>query len=276
MGNMFVVGQVGSSGLADIVSFFNTQSSSGDVSGALSSAGIAFKIALFLIMFVGAIAMAIWIGRIAVDILLIVTRGTKIGDNQKLQSIGTGESSSYASVAKYLTGNIVEIALVIVLVAFLMTGWLFRLIAIALAGFGALGNKLFGLDIEGSLSAMDAEAFTENTQARRTASLKVQYDEELASAREEVTMLYEYAKKGAISDDPKFNKSKRLYTTNMAKATVIAATLKTRDTTDLKLGSGYFEQHKRTNGDGVCNTSFVVKDVAEKFDVSISCDGAAN
>lgn len=268
-----VIGQVGSSGLSDIVSFFNNQSSGGDVSNALSSAGIAFKIAMFLIMFIGAIAMAIWIGRIAVDILLIVTRGTKLGESEKVKKLGTGGSDSYASVGTYLKGNLLEIILVIVLITFLMTGWLFRLIAIALSGFGALGNKLLGLDIEGTLSAIDAEAFKENVSVRRTASLKIQYDEELGSARAEAARLYEMAKDGAVSDNPKFVKAKRLYTTNMIRADILAKELAdVRNAQgELKLEPGYFNQHLRQNGDGVCNEGFIVEEISTSYGESITC-----
>lgn len=269
--NHLVLGQVGNTGLSDIVSFFNNQSSGGDVTNALGSAGIAFKITMFLIMFVGAIAMAIWIGRIAVDILLIVTRGT--GATAKLEKFGTGEADSHASVKTYFAKNIVEIIMVIILITFLMTGWLFRLIAIALSGFGALGNKLLGLDIEGALSKADAEAFSEGVSARRTVSLKVQYDEELGSARAESVRLYEMAKDGKVSDDPKFVKSKRLYTTNMARAQILSNELtgKRNAESELKLGEGYFEQHLRVGGDGVCNDSFLVSDAITTYNVTISC-----
>ena len=264
--NGLVVGQVGNTGLSDIVSFFNNQSSGGDVSGALGSAGIAFKITMFLIMFVGAVAMAIWIGRIAVDILMIVLRGTDNKAVEAMGKFGTGEANSYANVKTYLSKNLLEIILVIVLITFLMTGWLFRLIAIALSGFGALGNKLLGLDIEGALSAVDADAYTENIKARRTTALKIQYDEELGTARAESVRLYEMAKDGAVGDDPKFVKAKRLYTTAMVRADLVSKELVSRKvTTELKLSDGYFEQHKRTTGDGVCNDSFKDSTVLDTY-----------
>lgn len=281
LGN-FVVGSATSSGLSDIVSFFNNQSSNGDVSGALGTAGFAFKIAMFVIMFIGAIAMAIWIGRIAVDILLITTRGTKIADNETLKKMGTVEGDkNYDSVMGYVKGNILEIVLVIVLITFLMTGWLFRLIAIALAGFGALGNKLFGLDIEGTLSSYEASNFAGQVEMRRLSSLKSQYDEELGNLRAESERLYDIAKKGAVSDDPKFLKAKKMYSMHMARADILGKSLESRSgVAEFKVDASYFKQHLKQAGNGVCNTKFLDTTILAQYTsgtgaaISISCDGA--
>ncbi|MCL9628333.1 hypothetical protein [Bacillus subtilis] len=264
----------GQSGLSDIVQFFNTQSATGDVSGALDSSALAFKISMFVIMFVGGLAMAIWIGRIAVDIAALATRGFggSAGAVDKIAKFGTGKSDSYESVGAYLKGNLLEIILMIVLIAFLMTGWLFRLIAIALDGFGTLGNKLLGLDIAGGLASLDAEAFTEQVQARRTASLRGEYDDQLSSARKYSSSLYDQAKDGAVSDDPQFNKTKSLYTQAMVKSEILATELNKRGAaSELKLGSSYFKQHLRQNGDGVCNANFLVSDVMSTYSKKITC-----
>lgn len=269
--NTFMLGSVTSSGLSDIVSFFNNQSSSGDVSGALGTASIAFKIAMFVIMFIGAIAMAIWIGRIGVDILLIVLRGTKWGDSDKIKALGTGKEGSHGTVGSYLKGNLLEIILVIVLIVFLMTGWLFRLIAIALSGFGALGNKLFGLDIEGTFTAVEAQAYAENLSYRRSASLKGEYDEQLGALRAESERLYEISKKGTASDDPKFQRSKRMYSMHMARAILLAKQLEENGAiTEFKLDKDYFKQHLRQRGNGVCNKNFVDTTIIGEYTATFS------
>lgn len=271
--NTFTIGAVGSTGLSDIVSFFNSQSSSGDVSGALGASGVAFKVAMFFIMFVGAIAMAIWIARIGVDILLLVLKGTTVADKEGFKKLGTGKGEGVASVADYLKGNLLEIILVIILITFLMTGWLFRIIAIALSGFGVLGNKLLGLDIESAFSAVDAAAYAELIPSRRTASLKVEYDEVLGSLRASANELYEMAKDGKISDDPKFMRAKKMYSVNMAKAQLLSVDL-TKDSrqahVDYKIDESYFSQHLRGNGDGVCNGAFVQEEVIGSYAIEIS------
>ncbi|PGT90059.1 hypothetical protein [Bacillus thuringiensis] len=262
----------GQQGLQDIVSFFNMQSTSGDVSTALSASGWAFKIALFVIMTVGALAMAVWISRIAVDIICLVTRGTAVAD--KMGSFGTGKGDSYDSVGKYLKGNLLEIILVIVLITFLITGWLFRLIAMALSGVGVLLNKLLGLDIGGGLAQLDADAFKEQISARRTTSLRNQYDDELASVRHYANVLYDKAKDGAISDDPAFNQAKSMYTQSMVKADLLATELNKRKASDeMKLGADYFKQHTRKNGDGACNSAFMVNDIQSKYGKTVQCAG---
>src|SRR5699024_247532 len=111
-----------------IKEFFNTQSSAGDLSSVLSSTSLWFQIVVWIIMFVGAIALGIWIFRIAIDIILIVTRGTAIAESGKLNKWGTSsddESKSYSSIMGYLKHNILEIILVILVVILLFSGYMF-------------------------------------------------------------------------------------------------------------------------------------------------------
>lgn len=265
----------GQSGLSTITEFFNTMSATGDVGSALSGSAVWYKIAIWLIMTIGAIAMAIWIARIAIDIVLIVTKGMGKGDGglEGLSKFGTGKSESYESVWKYVKGNLLEIILVIILITLLMTGWLLRLIAMAISGVGTLANRLLGMDIGGKLSALDAEAFIEQVGVQRTSSLRNQYDEQLASAKTYSAHLYDMAKDGAISDDPAFQQTKSFYSQAMVKADILADELESRDAkAELKLGDGYFQQHLRQSGEGVCNTSFLTQDVMSVFNKNISCN----
>src|SRR5699024_3539952 len=138
-------------------------------------------------MFVGAIALGIWIFRIAIDIILIVTRGTAIAESGKLNKWGTSsddKSESYSSIMGYLKHNILEIILVILVVILLFSGYMFRIIAFAIDGVGTLLNKFLGLDLSTKLSALDADAFVNNVGSQRSASLRNQYDEQLSGARE--------------------------------------------------------------------------------------------
>lgn len=273
----------GQTNISIISEFFNSQSAAGDVSSALADNAVWFKIAIYIIMAVGAIAMAIWIARIAIDILLIVTRGMQTGQSKwrdTLQNFGTknGEDN-YDSAFGYIKGNIVEIILVIILITLLMGGYLFRLVALAISGIGTLGQKLFGLDLGGKFSALDAQAFAEQVKVQKAASLRNQYDEQLASSRQYANQLYEMAKNGAISDDPKFNQMKSHYTQSMVKANILSSELLNRGNNvvaEFKLGKNYFKQHLRQNGDGVCNDEFFVEDIIETFnvggaDANVSC-----
>lgn len=272
--------ETGHSNLSTVTEFLNSQSAAGDVGKALMDTTVAFKIVIWVIMIAGAIAMAIWIGRIAVDIILIVTRGFS-GDSGwrgKMQSWGTAKEGDYDSVKGYLTSNMLEIILVMILVALLMTGYLLRLIAFGISGVGILLNKLIGLDIGGKYSALDAEAFAEQVQVQRSTSLRNQYDQQLSSARQYANQLYDLAKNGAISDDPMFNQTKSYYTQAMVKANILSGELTGRSgvVEEMKLGEGYFKQHLRESGDGVCNQDFFVEDVIETFnvggaDANVSC-----
>lgn len=257
--------QTGSS-LSDIVSFFDTQSGNADVAGALLDAGVWFKIAMFLIVTIGAIAMAIWIARIAIDILLIVTRGIEIGGKDLGSSAvgkwGTGKDGAASSVADYLKGNLLEIILVIVLIAFLITGWLFRLISLALTGFGMLANKLFNLDIDGGFNKADADAYVDNIKMLRPSQQKAEYDNALGGMKSQVEVLYGYAKDGLDSKDPKFQKAERLYATYFSKADVVANTITTSSNSlgSLNLTEDYFQQHLSKKS-GLCNPEFIDSDV---------------
>lgn len=253
-----------STGLGDIVSFFNNYATSGDVDGALVSTGFIFKAVLWVIIFVGAISMAIWIARIAVDILLLVTRGTKIAESG-LKNFGTGKDGGAASVKDYISKNGIEILLVIVLITFLITGWLFRLVAIALSGFGALGNKLFDLDLESAFTTTEVDSYVEQLPSRRAVSLKAEYDQMLGNARSEATRLYEYAKQGKLKTDPAYQKSMKLYSNYMYRAQAVSVTMTNEKAASLNVKDEYFQQHLSTKGSEVCNMAFIDESVSDLY-----------
>lgn len=266
--NTFVLNSadlVTSSGLSDIVSFFNTQSVNNDVAGSLLNASLAFKISMGIIMFIGALAMAIWIGRIAVDILLIATRG--MGKLEKLANFGTGKADSYSSVANYLKGNLLEIVMVIVLIAFLMTGWLFRLIAIAISGFGMLANKLFNLDVNGGMSKLSAQSFKEGVDMMRVQEQKAKYDEELGAMKSQSDILYQYASEGKEKDSSTFITAQRAYTVHMARANYLSTKLESKSKS-LNLNKAYFKQHIDSRLG--CNSAFYDATVGGYYDLAKS------
>lgn len=265
-------------GLADIVSFFNGMSSSTDVGGALSNSAIVFKIAMFLIITIGALAMGIFIARIAVDILVLTLRGTAVAS--KLSKLGTGKADSSGSVGDYIKGNLVEIIIVIILIFFLMSGALFRLIALAINGFGALGNKLFGLDVAGALSAMDIESYKSSVVSIPKSQQKQRYDEQVGIMKAELRNLYDMSEKGQTSSGSvkhleKFERAKRTYSHAFGQASVLSESL-SGTAQDFKLPSTYFEQH--TDGTGlqpICVNSFIDTSVTEKYSDSASCTGGS-
>lgn len=268
-----------STNLQDIVSFFDAQSSSNDVTGALGSASVAFKIAMFFIMFVGAIAMAIFIGRIAIDIAVIVTRGT--GIDSKISKFGTGGGESATSVGDYVKKNLPEIVFVIILIVFLISGYLFRLIAMALSGFGALGNKLFGLDLGGSFSELTSDGYRTGIQTMRPGPVKNEYDRNVGQARAELQAISEISKKGGADVTSrhyeKYRKAVQSYAASLAKAEVAGEAAK-EHIKQYRVPDDYFTVHTKTTGDGVCNSTILESEEAQAvitgFESGVSCTSA--
>lgn len=263
---------VTSSGLSDIVSFFNTQSVNNDVAGTLMNTGLAFKIAMGLIMFIGAIAMAIWIARIAIDILLLATNN--IGNFSKLESLGT-KSGGYGSVADYLKGNLLEIILVIILITLIMTGFLFRLIGVAISGTGMLLNKLFNLDVDGGLSKVSGQSYKEGFDMLRLPEKKIKYDEALGALKAQADVLYNYSSEGMEKTNPKFISAMRAYSVQMGRAVYAGNSLGKGDTPKtLNLNKAYFEQH--LSSADACNKSFidttVINNYGDKGSTTVTVD----
>src|SRR5574344_1263802 len=126
-------------GLGEIVNYFNVRSAMTDVSTAMGITNFLMSAAILIVSVLGFIALAIWVLRIGVDILLITLRGTSVAD--KLTKFGTNEDkTSYDKVSSYLQKNMVEIILVVVLVSLMVTGWLWRIFAFALQGVGGMLN----------------------------------------------------------------------------------------------------------------------------------------
>lgn len=260
-----------SSNVSVLSEFFTTQSTAGDLNSVLSDTSLLFQIVVVAIMFIGAICLAIWLIRLGIDIFLIVTRGFggEGGARSKMAGWGTaGEAQAYSNLGTYFKKTLFQIILVILIIALFMTGMMYQVIAYALDFVGTVSSKLFGLDLGTKLSSLDAESFVENIGSQRSNSLRNQYDEQLSASREASNQLYDYAKDGTVDDDPKLNEMKSQYTQSMVKANILGEELMDRDADkEFKLGDGYFQQHLRQDGDGVCNEEFLLEDVIDTFNV---------
>lgn len=248
------------SGLGQVVEFFNVRASGTDVSSAIGITNVLMSIAILIVSVLGFTALAIWVARIGVDILLITLRGTAIAD--KLSSFGTAKSESYDSVGKYLKNNFVEILLVVVLIALMVTGWLWRIFAIALQGVGGVLNFLLGLDFDGLLSAQDVNAWKDNVTSQPPAAVKNEYDENVALAESTLNELYSMTD---MDNDVALKQDViRRYTIAMSRAQWISEQADGQNGADvvgaLNLESTYFARHKTTN---YCNTAFLNSDAGE-------------
>lgn len=254
------MGVGGQTGIQQVQSFFNLKSQTSGIENAMGITSPFITFTIWVIQMVGFIAIGIWMIRIAVDILALSTKNLAFAD--KLQTFGTGkDSSSYDSTGAYIKSNGLEIVMVITLTVLMMTGLLFRILALALGGIGTILNIVFNLDLDGLNSSADAQAFVENLETRRPASLRNEYDEHLASARGFASELYNLAADGVSQSNPNFQATSRRYTTAMAKAELISQTdVMAAYGDQLKLGEAYFQQHKY-NAD-VCNDSFIDSDTS--------------
>lgn len=261
----------GQGGLGQVVSYFEMRSSMTDVSTAIGITNVLMSAAILVVSVLGFVALAIWVSRIGVDILLITLRGTAIAD--KLRNLGTNkDASSYDKVSNYLKTNLVEIILVVVLVALMVTGWLWKIFAMALQGVGGILNFLLGLDFNGMLSSTDYDAWKENVTRQRPAAIRNEYDKYLTAAINNLDQLYNMT--DVDNNNPVKQNIVRQYALNLARAQHISTEKGGELTTALKLDGEYFNRHKKVNA---CNTAFLGQgpgqDMLDQISVrGISCE----
>lgn len=243
----------GQTGIQSVQSFFDMKSQTTGIENAMGIVSPFITFTIWVVQIVGFVAIGIWMIRIAADILALSTKNLAFAEG--IQKFGTGKTDSYDSTGAYIKKNGVEIVLVICLTVLMMTGLLFRILSLALGGIGTILNVVFNLDLDGLNSAADAQAFVENLESRKPASLRNEYDEHLTSAKGYATQLYTLSADGVSKTNPNFQATSRKYTTALAKAELISKTdvMKT-GSKQLKLGADYFKQHKY-NAD-VCNKAF--------------------
>ena len=131
--------------LQQVIRFFDVKATTADVSTAMDLTGVFIQFATIFVQIIGFFAISIWIARIGIDILLLTTKGTEFAS--KMEKFGTGKSDHYESAVAYIKGNLVQIAIMVVLIVFLITGWIFRLFTIAMSGIGMILNRLLNLDV---------------------------------------------------------------------------------------------------------------------------------
>lgn len=243
-----------SQGLNAVKSYMGSMTSTGDLNGALASTAIVFKIAVFIVMVLGGLALAIWTFRIGMDILSLAL--PKSGFTDKIASLGTGKADNYEDVMSYIKDNGLNTLLMLTLIVFLMTGWIFQLAGLVMTGAGMMINKLVGIDIEGSLAKFDAETFTNKAAIMRPAQLKQQYDEHVGGMRSTMQQIYETGGKDPDIKDPRLQTMFRTYTMHYVKADLIGVEA-AKKAKDFKVPASYFKQHKIEGGTGVCDGDFL-------------------
>lgn len=235
-------------GLGEIVNYFNVRSSMTDVSTAMGITNFLMSAAILIVSVLGFIALAIWVLRIGVDILLITLRGTSIAD--KLSKFGTNhqDKGSYDKVSSYLQKNMVEIILVVILVALMVTGWLWRIFSFALLGVGGMLNFLLGLDFNGLISSTDFQAWKDNIGQKRPEAIRNEYDEYAGAAASTLEQLY------GMTDVANTNPGKqdliRQYTVALYRAEHISKTYGNQLATTLKTDANYFQRHQNACAEG--------------------------
>lgn len=250
----------GQSSLEGIVSFFNMKSQTDNIAYATGITSPFISFAILVMQVLGFIAIGIWFLRIAADIVVLALPQFG-GDKNILNKLATGKAESYTSAGAYIKGNMFNIVFVIVLTSLLMTGYLTRLIALFLSGVGTVLNIVFGLDIDGIVSASDASAYITQLKTRQATDLRNEYDEQLNTEKQYATQLYQLSAEGVSTSDSTWKSASRKYTTSYIKAASIAKVITANDsaTKELKLGNAYFTQHSENSN--VCNTNFADKDV---------------
>lgn len=257
-----------------VMRFFDVKSATADVSTAMDLTGIFIQFATIFIQIVGFIAIAIWIARIGIDILLLTMQGTKAAE--KLQDLGTGKSEHYESAVAYIKGNLMQIAIMVVLIVFLITGWIFRLFSIAMSGIGMILNRLLNLDVGTIWSEQEVIAWQDNYASSTNAQKLNLYDDAVADAHGYAQTLYEM--KGISKDDPGRQDIERNYTNAMMKANYVSSGDGSGSTgSDLAAAlnkpDNYFDRHKRT--DSICNEYFELSEASTIWGGGVSCDSDA-
>lgn len=247
--------QGNSSGLESMSSYMQNMTSSGDIDSALGSTAVIFKVAVFIVMVIGGLALAIWTVRIGADILTLALPKSKLTDN--IAKIGTGKAENYDNVMDYIKNNLVNTLLMLTLIVFLVTGWIFQLAAMVMSGFGLLINKIVGIDVEQSIAEFDSQNYDAKASLMRPNQLKQEYDENVAGMRSQAQIIHEAAGGNPDPKDPKIQQYLRQYALYYARAHISGDKV---SESDFNLESGYFTTHRTSGGSGPCNASFLRND----------------
>lgn len=255
--------------LQQVIRFFDVKAATADVTTAMDITGIFIQFATIFIQIIGFIAISIWIARIGIDILLLTTKGTEFAN--KMEKFGTGKSEHYDSAVSYIKGNLVQIAIMVVLIVFLVTGWIFRLFSIAMSGIGMILNRLLNLDVGAIWTEQEVIAWQDNYASSTNAQKLELYDNAVADAQGYAQTLYEM--KGVPKDDQDRQEIERNYTNAMMRANYVNNTDGSDLATALNKPGNYFTRHKRT--DAICNTYFDLKEASAIWGGSVSCESGS-
>lgn len=263
----------GQTALEGVKSFFDMKSQTDNIAYATGITSPFISLTLLAMQVIGFVAIGIWTLRISADILGLALPD-KAG-SKFVAMFGTAKAESYGTAKDYMSKNMVNVVSVLLLTVLLMTGMLYRVLSLALGGIGTVLNIVFKLDIDGIVSASDASAYINQLGTRRPTDLRNEYDSQLNSLKQFANQLYEYSAEGISKNDSLWKSSSRKYTTAYIKADAIATSLKGKETSELKLGSSYFQQHKENSK--VCNKDFSDSDVISAWKVSgtsanVSCN----
>lgn len=252
--------------LQQVIKFFDVKATTADVSTAMDLTGIFIQFATIFVQIIGFFAISIWIVRIGIDILLLTTKGTEFAN--KIEKFGTGKSDHYESAVAYIKGNLVQIAIMIVLIVFLITGWIFRLFTIAMSGIGMILNRLLNLDIGATWTQQEVIAWKDNYESSTNAQKLEMYDNAVSEAQGYAQTIYNDMK-GVPKEDPDREEIERNYTNAMMQANFVEKTGGTALAEALNKSSDYFKRHKRT--DAICNSHFQLDDATAPWGDRISC-----
>lgn len=255
--------------LQQVIRFFDVKSATADVSTAMDVTGIFIQFATIFIQIIGFIAISIWIARIGIDILLLTTKGTEFAN--KMEKFGTGKSEHYDSAVAYIKGNLIQIAIMVVLIVFLVTGWLFRLFSIAMSGIGMILNRLLNLDVGAIWSEQEVIAWQDNYASSTNAQKMELYDNAVADAQGYAQTLYDM--KGISKDNSDRQEIERNYTNAMMRANYVESTGGSDLASALNKSNNYFSRHRRT--DAICNDYFELQEASAVWGGGVSCDSDA-
>lgn len=266
-----------------INSYMQTMTASGDVSAAMGTTAYLLKLTVFLVMVAGGLALAIWVFRLAADILALALPAGKA--SERIGKLGTGRSQDYDSVMAYLKDNAVNTILMIILIAFLVTGYLFQIVGMAMTGFGLLINKLVGIDVEEVLMEFNHQEYETQVLLMTPAQVKAEYDQSIAGMRSEAQMIHSIGAQNSYDiNNEQLRQHLRQYALHYQKANTIGGTGGSSGAVTASnypnLESGYFNTHNVGGRNGVCVAGFFDHDFIESeldglegFSGKPSCNG---
>lgn len=245
-----------------INSYMQTMTASGDVSAAMGTTAYLLKLTVFLVMVAGGLALAIWVFRLAADILALALPAGKA--SERIGKLGTGRSQDYDSVMAYLKDNAVNTILMIVLIAFLVTGYLFQIVGMAMTGFGLLINKLVGIDVEEVLMEFSVQDYETQVMLMTPAQVKAEYDQAVAGMRSEAQMIHSIGAQNSYDiNNDQLRQHLRQYALHFQKADAIGGSSASGTSGGAvdrnnypNLEDGYFGAHRTGGRNGVCVEGF--------------------